>query len=292
MMAVRPEHRALMDRYAAAVERRDGAGLRALLDDDFVEVYPQSGERMSGGDPSGAALERQPTAPRIIGDRHVTSVGDDHIVFEALVNYSGGRWWMVGLFRVHEDRFRRLTAYYGQPFDIPDWRGPLVDRYDPADPSAWEDHGDDQPVERETVEAFVVAAVANDVDRIKTFVHPDFRLLYPQSGEVMKLAQLISVDQQYPGGLPHQEVVDFAGGSERWIVTPTNIPQRVTGGGDVWVGEGLFDYPSGERFLVVDIVTFRDRLVWRERSYFCPPFEAAPFRSDLAERLDPESPLG
>lgn len=291
-MALRPEHRALMDRYAAAVERRDGAALRALLDDDFVEVYPQSGERMSGPDPSGTALERQPTAPRMIGDRHVTSVGDDHVVLEALVNYGGSRWWMVGLFRVHDDRFRRLTAYYGQPFDIPDWRGPLVDRYDPVDPSAWDDHGDGRPVERKSVEAYVRAAIAYDFAEIKTLIHPDYRLLYPQSGERTSVEQLVAANEVYPGGLPHQELVDFAGGSERWIVTPTNIPQRITGGGDVWVGEGLFDYPSGERFLVVDIVTFRDRLVWRERSYFCPPFEAAPFRADLVERLDSAALLG
>jgi hypothetical protein len=123
-------------------------------------------------------------------------------------------------------------------------------------------------------------------------LHPDFRGSFPQSGERFDFAGLAAVDAHYPGGLPEMELNWLAGATERWIVNPANVPVRVTGGGDIWAGEVLMGYPSGERYFGVTVQLYRERRVWRQRYYYFAPFEAASFRGDLVARIDPGTALG
>ena len=289
-MGLRADHAALMERYLA--QFGGGPSPRAAYDDDYVEVYPQSGEQVVGPSEAIEAIRRQPARPSLAGSPHLTSCGEDRVLLEALFDYGGPRWWLVALFEVHAGRFHRMTAYYGEPFEAPAWRAALAERFDPLDPAAWDGEGDGRPVDEPEVARIVRAEVGGEIDVLRAATHPDFRGSFPQSGERFDFAGLAAVDEQYPGGLPEIQVNWLAGATERWIVNPANVPVRVTGGADSWVGEVLMRYPSGERYFGVTVQVFRDRRVWRQRYYYFAPFEAAPFRGDLVDRIDPDTVLG
>jgi ketosteroid isomerase-like protein len=55
-------NRAVVERYAAAMNSQDMEALDTLLHDEVVEVYPQSGERFTGRANLRAMLEHYPDA--------------------------------------------------------------------------------------------------------------------------------------------------------------------------------------------------------------------------------------
>ena len=289
-MGLRADHAALMERYLA--QFAGGPAPRAFYDDDYVEVYPQSGEQVAGPSRAIEAIRRQPADVTIAGTPQLASLGEDRVLVEALFDYGGPRWWMVALFETNAGRLHRTTAYFGEPFEAPAWRAAWAERFDPLDPAAWDGDGDGQPVEEAEVDRVVKAAIGGDIEVVRAMAHPDYRGSFPQSGERFDLAGLEAVDAHYPGGLPEMELNWLAGATERWIVNPANVPVRVTGGGDIWAAEVLLRYPSGERYFGVTVQLYRERRVWRQRYYYFAPFEAASFRGDLVDRIDPGTVLG
>jgi hypothetical protein len=290
-MTLRPEHATVMNGYLRAILGGDSASAGRLLDDDFVETYPQSGERISGRVNATEASARQPGGVTLIGEAHLSSCGEDRILVEALLDYGGPRYWMVGLYEISRGRLHRSTAYFAAPFAAPDWRTRWVERFDPLDPVAWAGDGDGKAVERAEIERVARLVASDQVAQVRARMHPDYRGSYMQSGETFDYEGLVAIDAEYPGGLPSMRLNRVEGESERWIINPANVPVRVSGGGDTWLTEYLMRYPSGERFHGVGFQIHRDQLVWRQRFYYCAPFEAAAFRADLVERIDPVATL-
>jgi ketosteroid isomerase-like protein len=291
-MAVRAEHAAIVSRFLDAVLARDPVGLRATLANDVVEVFPQSGERIRGSATVAEVLRRSPEPPSLLAGPFMTSCRDDLVLAEAKFDYGGRPWWYVDRFEVSGDRVRRMTSYFGEPFEAPGWRRPFVELEPTIDPARWADDGDGQPVDRATVERYFEALLRGDVEVGTRLLHPDARILYPQSGERLGIAGYRAEAEGYPGGLPRTRPIELGGGAEEWVLTPVGVPVRTSGESDTWFGEALLEYPSGERFFSVLVLTFRAGLVWRERAYFCPPFEAAGWRADLVERFEPLAGLG
>jgi len=67
-------------------------------------------------------------------------------------------------------------------------------------------------------------------------------------------------------------------------VTAANTGLRVVGSGDFWWSEWRLTYPSGEVYLVVDLIELRDGLVYRETVYWAAPFEAPEWRAPWVDR--------
>ena len=92
--------------------------------------------------------------------------------------------------------------------------------------------------------------------------HQDYLLELPQSGERMDRDGLRRLQQTFPGGMaPRIELL------------------RVTGSGDVWVGESIIHYADGTVFYGVSRVEFRDGKMWRETRYYAEPFEVPAWRA-------------
>ena len=251
-MGLRADHAALMERYLA--QFRGGPSPRASYDDDYVEVYPQSGEQLVGPSEAIEAIRRQPAGVTLAGSPHLTSCGEDRVLARGRSSTTAGRGrGSSALFETHAGRFHRTTAYFGDPFEAPAWRAAWAERFDPLDPAAWDGDGDGRPVEEADVDRVVRAAIGGDIEVVRAAAHPDYRGSFPQSGERFDFAGLEAVDAHYPGGLPEMELNWLAGATERWIVNPANVPVRVTGGGDLWAGEVLMRYPSGERYFGVTV---------------------------------------
>jgi len=291
-MAVRADHAELVTRYLDALLERDDTGLRRAFAADLVELFPQSGERIRGASTFVEIQRRAPQPPGLLAGPFLTSCADDLVLAEAKFDYGGAPWWYVDRFQLSAGRIRRMTSYFGEPFESPAWRRPFVHIEPAIDPARWADDGDGQPVDWATVDRYLQALIDRDPAARNHLLHPEFRALYPQSGERFDSAGALAEARGYPGGLPRSRPIETGGGGEDWIMTPLGVPVRVSGAADTWFAEALLEYASGVRMFSVIVLTFRAGLVWRERRYFCPPFEPAAWRADLVERYDPLASIG
>ena len=112
---------------------------------------------------------------------------------------------------------------------------------------------------------------------------------YPQSGERIKGRENnLAVLENYPG-LPGATVKAVHGAEDRWVLTPSWTPLRITGTGDRYVVEGRLVYPNAEVWNFVDVVELRNDKVIKVTEYFAAPFPAAEWRSKWVEKIESPS---
>ena len=112
---------------------------------------------------------------------------------------------------------------------------------------------------------------------------------YPQSGERIRgrennLAVLVN----YPSP-PQATVKDIHGSDDRWVLTPSWTPLRITGTGDHYVVESRITYPNGEVWSSVDLFELKNDKVVKVTEYFGAPFPAAEWRAKWVERIESPS---
>ena len=141
------DNRRVVERYVAAMNARDMEARDALLHDDVVEIYPQSGERFSGRGNLRAMLELYPnvegeTEPSDVqlatrDDRWVMTpaftvvpaigLGQDYTVTGRIRYPNGEEWHLIQLIQLRDGLIWRFTSYFAAPFEAPDWRAPFRD---------------------------------------------------------------------------------------------------------------------------------------------------------------------
>lgn len=102
--------------------------------DDFVEEWPQSGERLS----KAASLRMAETYPAMSGTTptfkyHRMLGGGDVFTIEGTIDYGDGipvRY--VGVGELRDGKVARMTEYFANPFEAPAWRADFVERMEPA----------------------------------------------------------------------------------------------------------------------------------------------------------------
>jgi len=142
-----------------------------------------------------------------------------------------------------------------------------------------------QLTNEECVRRYAAASAAHDLDALPMLRHPEWMVFWPQSGERVESSQAFAeIIGSYPGGAPAVEVTRIVGSEDQWYVTPANTAMRVAGSGDFWWSEWRLTYPSGEVYLVVDLIALRDGLVYRETVYWAAPFEAPEWRAPWVDR--------
>jgi ketosteroid isomerase-like protein len=138
--------RSVIDRYAQAMASHDLETLAALFHEDYVEDYPQSGERIRGAANLRAMLAAYPGGePRsgkvdhIVGSEdswvvspsfspmRIEGTGDQYTVVAHITYPDGSEWHEIALVRLKDGRIHRITAYFAAPFDAPEWRIPFVE---------------------------------------------------------------------------------------------------------------------------------------------------------------------
>jgi len=98
--------------------------------DDFVEEYPQSGERLS----KAASMKMSESYPEMSGTQPTFKYrrmlgGDDLFVIEGTIDYGDGvPVSYVGIGEMRDGKVARLTEYFANPFPAPEWRAPFVER--------------------------------------------------------------------------------------------------------------------------------------------------------------------
>ena len=134
-MAVQMDaNRQLIESYRETVERGDLEGLtrlqREAIADDFVQEWPQSGERIRGenalkvSQEYSSATGTNPTMKL----RRITGEGN-HYVVEATIDYGDGTpVSYVGIAELRDGKLMKLTEYFANPFPAPEWRAKYVER--------------------------------------------------------------------------------------------------------------------------------------------------------------------
>jgi ketosteroid isomerase-like protein len=109
---------------------------------------------------------------------------------------------------------------------------------------------------------------------------------WPQSGERIRgRDNILAILENFPG-LPDASVHAVRGTEDKWVLTPSWTPLRITGSGDHYTVEGRVAYPSGEVWNFVDVFEFRSGKVVKLTEYFAPPFPAAEWRATWVEKME------
>jgi hypothetical protein len=143
------------------------------------------------------------------------------------------------------------------------------------------------PTNEDIARRYAEAASRFDLDGMVALRHPDWQARWPQSGErVVSSDNYRRIVDAYPGGPPKSEIERVVGSADRWVMTPSNTVQLITGSGDFWWSEWRMTYPDGRRYNCVDLIELHDGAVWRETVYWAEPFEAPDWRAQWVSGPD------
>ncbi len=148
-----PSARAIVERYARALQDKDHDALVLLITDDYVDEMPQSGERVRGkanqlallhNYPGGVATI-DPKSTRLVSaeDRWVLTPsftvlriegsGDVYTYVGTATYANGETWQMIQIIELRQGKIAKTTSWYAAPFEAPAWRAGFVERFSPPD---------------------------------------------------------------------------------------------------------------------------------------------------------------
>jgi ketosteroid isomerase-like protein len=122
-------NRETLARLVEALNSRDLELFHAQFHEDAVMEYPQSGERIVGGENRRGVYGAFPGLPQVRPTE--VRVSGDLGVVEARLDYGdGAEWQAVFVFELRDGKIARETAYWPQPFEAAEWRAQWVERAD------------------------------------------------------------------------------------------------------------------------------------------------------------------
>jgi limonene-1,2-epoxide hydrolase len=98
------------------------------LHDDFVQEWPQSGERIVGRDNAIAINQNFPGGLPTMRFRRILAGGDLAVVEVELRYADGSRYLGVSVVELRDGKIAKETDYFAQPFQAPEWRAQWVER--------------------------------------------------------------------------------------------------------------------------------------------------------------------
>ena len=126
----RPDsNRDVVLRFWAAIDANDFTAAGALLHDDYVLEWPQSGERIRGRENFVAVNANYPAEGRWSVTVHRSVAENDDVVTEVTVTdgvKTTGR--AITFFTIKNGRILRQVEYWPDPFEAASWRSRWVER--------------------------------------------------------------------------------------------------------------------------------------------------------------------
>jgi len=119
------ECRAALERMFAAFGSGDWESVLADVADDFVQEWPQSGERLMGKKACVAVYRNYPGGSPSVRLTRVSGEGD-HWTVEADMQYGEQPVRGVSIFEFRHGKIVHETDYFADPFDPPAWRSQWV----------------------------------------------------------------------------------------------------------------------------------------------------------------------
>lgn len=121
------ETRDTLERYFQAFTRHDLDAIAELVDDDYVIEYPQSGERIRGKHNWREFSENYPGGLPDMITYSYKACGDLGFC-EMTLEYDGQRMYACEILEVQEGKLKSQRAYFGEPFESPQWRAQWVEK--------------------------------------------------------------------------------------------------------------------------------------------------------------------
>ena len=121
------KNRETLEALVAALNAGDRDALDKVFAEDIVMEYPQSRERIVGGENRREVYRRFESLPQVTPRRMLGN--GDLWVLEASLDYGDGEPYdCVFVFEMRDGLIVRETGYWSKPFPAPDWRAPWVER--------------------------------------------------------------------------------------------------------------------------------------------------------------------
>ncbi len=121
------ENRQTVEQVYNLLAKQDWNGLQQYYHQDFVQEWPQSGERIRGFINSMAINQSYPDYPKIESRRIIAS--GDLVTAEGTLTYpEAGTYQSVAIFEFRDGKIVRETDYFAQPFEAPEWRSKWVEK--------------------------------------------------------------------------------------------------------------------------------------------------------------------
>jgi hypothetical protein len=115
------ENRDILERYRQGFfERQNIDAIDDLMHDDYVEEYPQSGERTRGKDNARRVYENYPGIPNLIDYSYL--LDGDLAVVEMILDYDGKRMNVWEIVEFEDGKIKSDREYFAEPFEAPEWR--------------------------------------------------------------------------------------------------------------------------------------------------------------------------
>lgn len=136
------DHRTVLERFAAAMDRHDWAALAESVHPDIVCDYPQSGEQFRGIENFSAQFANYPefdTATshleELVGGAkyaitpaytlvNVEGSGDEGVAITRARYPDGSCWWAIAFYELRDGMIARMRTFFAPDFEAPDWRAP------------------------------------------------------------------------------------------------------------------------------------------------------------------------
>jgi ketosteroid isomerase-like protein len=119
---------AVTEAYWAAIGRGDWDTAAGFLHPEFVQEWPQSGERIRGADNCLSIDRNFPGGMPAMTSRRVVTSGDLAVAETDLVYADGSRYHGVSIMEFRDGKIVKETDYFGEPFSPPQWRAQWVER--------------------------------------------------------------------------------------------------------------------------------------------------------------------
>lgn len=124
-----PGNEEIIEKFYQSLRDRNFDAMEEILADDYEEEYPQSGERLRGKKNARAVFENYPGLPE--SKNLSIKVNGDLGISEGILDYSGKPFHAVAVFELADGKVRRMRAYFGEPFEAPEWRAQWVEKVSP-----------------------------------------------------------------------------------------------------------------------------------------------------------------
>jgi hypothetical protein len=146
--------RGRVEAFLRALHEQDFERLASLIHEDYVEEYPQSGERVRGQANMLEIIRNYPgggikpgdvdiSGAKIVGEDeqwvvgpslsivHVSGSGDEYTGVMRIHYPDGTLWYVVVVLEFRGERIARSTEFFAPVFEAPAWRAGWVERYSP-----------------------------------------------------------------------------------------------------------------------------------------------------------------